>query len=162
MYRIACTTALAAAALALTGCAGTGEDEQSEAAATVTETTAPVPTPTRIDAPEPLESCTVSLETTEGSDHPDRARIACGTEDPITVGGDFREKVTNAYDPGTAAGVERVLIVGDEARVWTEACFLSFDMAAGDPVACETPGAQAGEAGTDEVLSPEGLAEQHA
>lgn len=104
----------------------------------------------------------MAVETTEGSDHPVRARIACGTADPITVGGGFREKVTNSYDPGTAAGVERVLIVGDEARVWTETCFLAFDMAAGDPVACEAPGGQAGEAGTDEALSPEGLAEQHA
>lgn len=162
MYRVACTTAIAAAALALTGCAGATENDQPEAAATVTETTAPVLTPTRIDAPEPLESCTVSVETTEGSDHPDRARIACGTEDPITVGGDFREKVTNSYDPATAAGVARVLIVGDDARVWTEACFLSYDMAAGDPVACEAPGGQATQSGTDEPLSPEGLAEQHA
>lgn len=138
-----------AIALALVGCGTTGDDTVQESTAT-----AAVATPTEIQTPDPRDACTVEMTASDGSDHQDRAAITCGAEAPITLSGDFREKVTNRYSPDQAQGVERVLVVGDEVRVWTAGCFLVFDTADGTPQSCRATG-EALE-GQDE-LTPEDL-----
>lgn len=144
--------------LALTSCAGGSADEQPAAP----EAAQPVPTPTEITPPDPLESCALSLETTEGSDHSDRVRIECGTEDPIVLGGDFRNQVTNRYDPADTSGVTRSMVVGPDIRVWTESCFLNFEQGTDSYVDYEPLPGESETAGAKEPLSPEGLAEQTA
>lgn len=147
------TLALTAAALVLTGCAS-GEIEPT---ATVTETVA---APTAIDRPDPLNSCTVDVRTTPGAEHPNEAVIACG-DDPITLSGDFRDQTMNRYDPATARGVQRVMIVGREARVWTGECLLTHDLDADGTSACEPSGENAPATPTDpDHIGPTPKAEQ--
>lgn len=153
---------LSLAGLALTACAGGAADVQPASTETTTEAAQPVATPTKILPPDPLDSCVLGLEATEGSDYADRVRIECGTEDPIVLGGDFRNEVSNRYDPVAASGVTRGMVVGQDIRVWTETCFLNFDQDEDDHVDCEPLPGESDTGAGEEALSPEGLAEQHA
>lgn len=150
---------LAMAVLVLAGCA-----EQSEAQPQAGPSPA-VPTPTQISQPEDDQACTVELDTTEGAEHPDRATITCGDTER-TVGGDFRHQVSNDFDPASASGIQRVLIVGDSHRAWMDhpegACVIAWQEGQ-PPVECE-PIVHQGEdpAWDGEPLTCEGLAEQDA
>lgn len=153
---------LSLAAVLLTGC--TGEAGPEPEAAVSQE----VPTPTQISQPADDQACTVELETTEGAEHPDRATVTCGDTER-TVAGDFRHQVTNDFDPATASGIQRVLIVGDSHRAWMDhpegACVIAWQE--GDPpVECEPIVHQDADEDTatedEEPLTPEGLAEQDA
>lgn len=56
---------------------------------------------------------------TAGDEHSDRATITCG-ETEREAAGDFDHRVTNSYDPARTGRIDRVLVVGDERRVWME------------------------------------------
>lgn len=126
-------------ALALTGCANT---PLSPATSTSTSTEPDGPTATPTDLEYPMQRtnwdhpCTVDAT----GDHPTRAQIDCGDYITITLEGDFREGVTNEYNPADAGGVRTVLVMGDETRVWMErgnsACLISYSEGDDDAV-CE-------------------------
>lgn len=147
---------LGLAAVILTGC--TGEADSGPAAA------ASLATPTQITRPADDQSCTVEVTTSESAEHPDRAAVTCG-ETVGEVAGDFRHQVTNRFDPAATGGIERVLVVGEEARVWMQhpegTCLIVWQDG-DDPVTCEVPGADHQDEGADEALSREALAEQEA
>ena len=84
----------------------------------------------------------MDVRTTPGAEHPTEAVIACG-DDPITLSGDFRDQTMNRYDPATARGVQRVMIVGREARVWTGECLLTHHLDADGTSACTPSGVNA-------------------
>lgn len=132
LARWAAPVALGAALL--TGCAS-GEPEAEPS------TSAALPTPTQISQPDEDQSCTVDLATSEGGDHPDRATITCG-ETVKEVAGDFRHRVTNAYDAASTGGTERVLVVGGDRRVWMQhpdgSCLITYQDGQA-PTACEVP-----------------------
>lgn len=157
MYRIPRTAAvIAAAALALTGCAGAGEQQPATTQTAQDNQAQDAPSPTRIDQPAPGESCTIALATTECAEHPDRATIECGDESR-TVAGDFRHRVTNHYDPADTNGIDRVLVVGDERRVWMQrdasTCLIAWKDGE-DPTDCQVPAAEESDDSLDVPIDP--------
>lgn len=148
---------LGIAAVVLTGCTGQVEPEAAPSPA--------VPTPTQISQPDDEQACTVDLETTGGAGHPDRATIVCG-DSAREVAGDFRHQVTNRYDMAATGGIEQIIVVGDERRVWMNhpdgGCLITWSEG-NDPTACKpSANGSAADDQDDEPLSREGLAEQDA
>lgn len=120
---------LGLASLALTGCSSQGDEGEPQA------------TPTTIYPPAANQACTVGIDAgdSEDGEHPGEARIECGGE-VRTVEGDFRQQVTNHYDPSQAGGVQTVIVVGDERRVWMElddeTCLIAWKDG-DDPTSCK-------------------------
>lgn len=120
---------LGLASLALTGCSPQGDEGEPQATAT------------KIETPRPDQACTVGIDAGDNEDgeHPDEARIECGGE-VRTLAGDFRQQVTNHYDPSQAGGVQTVIVVGDERRVWMElddeTCLIAWKDG-DDPTTCK-------------------------
>lgn len=102
---------VALSAVLLSGCASAESDSDPSAEA--------IPTPTQVSHPDATESCTVEVATSEGGDYPDRATVACGDRSQ-EIDGEFRHRVLNHYDPATTGGIESVVVVGEERRVWME------------------------------------------
>lgn len=137
--------ALALSALALTGCgqADTAAPDFPDFPWSAEEGADVIATPTHTRAPDPLTTCTVDIS----DDDQDRATVACGALDPITVGGDFRDLVVNDYDAEAASGVRQIIVVGGQARVWMTTgqgddglpttCLIAYSEGL-DPVECES------------------------
>lgn len=92
--------------------------------------------PTATASPDPGSGCLVEIGA--AGTFPDRAEITCADDEPVTVIGDFRSGATNRYDPADAGGVERITVVGQQARVWMDdgdgSCLVISE---GAPAQCE-------------------------
>lgn len=125
------TATAALGALLLTGCS-TAEPEAAP------------PSPTVVAHPEAWDNCTITLDTVDEAENPNRARVTCG-EFEKEVSGAFSYKAINRYDPAETNGIRRIVVKGDTTSAWltrpSGECLVVYK-ADGDPVECEPVGKQ--------------------